>query len=250
MAQSRVSRALQIIAVTAAMMACAPAFAQWTGKGQVGIALSTGNGDSVNANMKVNARHTAGSWEKNFGFTGVYESDDDVTTSQLWEIESDARYTFNARDFGFGGFRYQNDRFSGFRYQGTVSGGLGRRFIDSDRTKLVARAGLGYKFSETRDATDPGTGLLVPGREDNSVAAVGGFDWEYKWTDTTTFHNNFFMEWASQNTFLRNEIGVTVAMTSRLALAAAYSIRHNTDPPISYDTTETLLTMNLVYEVK
>jgi putative salt-induced outer membrane protein YdiY len=39
-------------------------------------------------------------------------------------------------------------------------------------------------------------------------------------------------------------------MTSRLALALAYTVRHNTDPPVSYDNTETLLTANVVYEVK
>lgn len=243
-------RVIRIAAAAVLLLPAAPALAQWTGKGQLGVALTTGNGDSMNANMKIAVKHVAGNWEQNLGFVGVYESNDETTTSQLWEIEGDARYTFNTRDFGFGGFRYQDDRFSGFRYQGTVSAGLGRRFIESDRTKLTGRIGTGVKFSETRSAIDPGTGVPAPGGVNNSIAAVGGLDWEHKVTDTTTVYNNLFIESASQNTFARNELGLSVSMTTRLALALALTIRHNTDPPVSFDRTETLLTANIVYEVK
>lgn len=250
MVASRSSRLVRIVAATALLLWVSPAFAQWTGKGQLGVALSTGNGDSLNANAKANARRVVEDWEYNFGLAGVYENSDEVSTSQMWEVDGDARYTFNERDFWFGGFRYQNDRFSGFTYQGTVSTGVGRRFINSDRTKLTGRIGVGYKISETRNTFDPGTGLPVSGETENSVAAVGGVDWEHKWTDTTTVYNNFFIESASQNTFVRNEIGVSVTLTQRMALVVAYTIRHNTDPPVGFDGTETLLTTNLVYEVK
>jgi putative salt-induced outer membrane protein len=250
MEPSRSSRLLHCVAVGILLVAASPAFAQWTGKGQLGVALSTGNGDSLNANASVTARHVAGQWEKNISFTGVYESDDETTTSQLWEVDVDARHTFNERDFWFGGGRYQADRFSGFRYQGTLSTGVGRRFINSDITTLTGRIGVGYKFSETRDAIDPDTGLPVAGSVENSLAAVVGLDWRHRLNDSTSVFNNFYVELASQNSFLRNEVGVSVTMTARLALAVAYTIRHNTDPPVSYDTTETMLTANLVYEVK
>jgi putative salt-induced outer membrane protein len=247
---SRGSRLLHGAATAILLLAASPVFAQWTGKGQVGVALTTGNGDSLNANAKVNARHVAGDWEQNLGFTGVYASDDDRATSQMWEVEGDARYNFNARTFWFGGARYQDDRFSGFKYQGSVSGGIGRRFIDSDRTKLAGRIGLGYKFDETRDTLDPVTGLLLPGTTNSSLAGVAGLDWDFKVTDTTRLYDYFYVEAGSHNTFFRNEVGVAVSMTSRLALALAYTVRHNTDPPIGFDRTETLLTANLVYEVK
>ena len=37
---------------------------------------------------------------------------------------------------------------------------------------------------------------------------------------------------------------------SRLALAVGYSVRHNTDPPVGFEKTDTLTTINLVYELK
>ena len=39
-------------------------------------------------------------------------------------------------------------------------------------------------------------------------------------------------------------------MTSVLALALGYSVRHNTDPPAGFEKTDTLTTVNLVYEIK
>jgi putative salt-induced outer membrane protein YdiY len=39
-------------------------------------------------------------------------------------------------------------------------------------------------------------------------------------------------------------------MTDRMALAVAYAVRHNTDPPEGFEKTDTLATVNLVYEVK
>lgn len=238
------------VALGVLLLPASPAFAQWTGKGQLGAALSTGNGNSLNANVKVNVKHVADNWEQNAAFAGVYESDDEATTSQLWEVEGDGRYSFNPRNFWFGGGRYQNDRFSGFTYQGTVSTGLGHRFIDSDRTKMVVRIGAGYKISETRDSIDPVTGLVVPGQTQDSLAGVGGLDWDFKATDATTLYNYFYVEAGSHNTFARNETGVSVAMTSRLALALAYTLRYNSDPPVGFDNMETLLTANIVYEVK
>lgn len=232
------------------LLPVSPAFAQWTGKGQLGAALSTGNGDSLNANAKAEIKLTVDEWEHRLGFAIEYESDDRRSTSQRFELDGDSRYSFSPRGFWFGGFRYQDDRFSGFRYQATVAGGIGHRFIDSDRTKLNGHVGLGYKATETRDAIDPNTQLLVPGSKNDSLAAVGGLDWEHQVSESTKVYNNFAFEAARQNNFVRNEIGVSVAMTSRLALAVAYTFRHNTDPPVGYDKTETLLTVNIVYEVK
>ena len=54
----------------------------------------------------------------------------------------------------------------------------------------------------------------------------------------------------SGNNFLQNEIGLAVKMSDRLALSLAYAVRHNTDPPAGFKKTDTLSTLNLVYEIK
>jgi putative salt-induced outer membrane protein YdiY len=39
-------------------------------------------------------------------------------------------------------------------------------------------------------------------------------------------------------------------MTDVLALAVGFSVRHNTAPPSEFQETDTLTTINLVYEIK
>jgi putative salt-induced outer membrane protein len=232
------------------VLPAAPAFAQWTGKGEAGIANSTGNSESLSANAKLEVRKKVDDWEHKLGFSGVYVSNDSDATTQRWEVYGESRHTFSVKNFWYGGFRYEDDRFSGFNYQGTLSTGFGRKFIDSDKTKFSAQIGVGYKLFETRDSFDPVTLVPVPGGTDNTAVLVGGFDWDHVLTATTSIYDHFTFEAASENTFLKNEIGVTVKMTDRMALAVAFNVRHNTDPPAGFKQTDTLTTVNLVYEVK
>jgi putative salt-induced outer membrane protein YdiY len=41
-----------------------------------------------------------------------------------------------------------------------------------------------------------------------------------------------------------------VKISDVLALAVGYSVRRNTNPPLGFGRTDTLTTLNLVYEVK
>ena len=241
----KAAAALALLAMTTT-----PALAQWTGKGEAGLALASGNTDTKSGNAKLAVARKVDAWEHSAGFAGNYTSDSGTTTAQRFELFGQSRYNYNPRDFWYGGARYEDDLFSGFKYQATLSTGVGRKFIDTDATKFFGQIGVGYKFFETDDTIDPDTLLPVPGGSDSSVALVGAVEYSHQLTDTTTLYDKFNFEAASDNTFLQNEIGIQVKMTDRMALAAAFSVRHNTDPPPGFKQTDTLTTLNLVYEVK
>lgn len=221
-----------------------PAMAQWTGKGEAGLAIASGNTSTRTANAKVAIGHKADAWEQSGTLAGLYVRNDGETTARRWELGAQTRYTFSERTFWFGGARYEEDRFSGFDHQGVVNTGIGRKFIASDNTKLTAQAGVGYKFYETLDT------LTVPGSKESSIVGVASMDFEHKLNGATTVFNKFSAELTSDNNFLQDEVGLSVKMSDRLALALAYAVRHNTDPPDGFRKTDTLSTINLVYEVK
>lgn len=239
-----------MIGMILAAVPVTPALAQWSGKGEAGLAVASGNSETRSGNAKLAVSRQSGAWEHSAGFAGNHVSDDVGTTSQRFELVGQSRYQFNARDFWYGGARYEDDRFSGFNYQATVSSGVGRKFVDSDTTRLTGQIGAGYKFVETRDTIDPDTLLPVPGDTEGSAVLVGGLDFLHQLNEATSLFDKFGFEVASDNTFLQNEIGVAVKMTDRMALAVALAIRHNTDPPPGFKKTDTLTTLNLVYEVK
>lgn len=244
------TRILEAAAVLALLLPASAAHAQWAGKGEAGIALASGNTDAKSGNAKLAISKTIDAWEHAAGFAGNYVSADGDTTAQRFELFGQTHYQFNPRDFWFAGARYEDDRFSGFDYQAILSTGVGRKFVDTDRVKLNGQIGVGYKVFETRDTIDPVSLLPVPGRRENEAVLTGNLDYTNQLTATTSVFDKFGFEAASENTFLQNEIGVAVKMNARLALAVAYAVRHNTKPPAGFKKTDTLTTLNLVYEIK
>ena len=225
--------------------------ADWTGKGEAGLVLASGNTDSKTGNVKLDLATTVEQWKHAFGGTGIYAATDGDTTGQRWEVHEQSDYNFSAKSFWFGAGRYEDDRFSGFNYQATLSTGLGRHFIDNDRTKFTGTAGVGYKIFETQDVfDDTGTVLLQKGASDNEAVFRGTLDLSHALTATTKLLDKFLVESGANNTFVQNDLGIQVQMTDVLALAAAYSVRYNTDPPLGFGKTDTLTTLNLVYDIK
>lgn len=240
-----------VAVLTAALAAAAPAHADWTGKGEAGLVISSGNTETETANAKLSMAREEGNWKNAFGLAGLYASDDEGTTAQRWELAGQSDYSFSPKNFWFGAARYEKDEFSGFEYQAILSSGLGRKFIDNERTKFTGTAGVGYKFFETRDAFDDVTGVLLEqGDTDSEVVFRGTLDLDHQLTETTSLIDKFIVEAGADNTFVQNDIALQVKMNAVLALAVGYSVRHNTDPPIGFEKTDTLTTVNLVYEIK
>jgi putative salt-induced outer membrane protein len=244
----RMTKVAALAAVT--MLATSAAHAQWTGKGAAGISLSSGNTDTKTGNAAVEFADTVGSWKHVFGFDGLYAAADSATTAQRWDLYEQSDFNITPRNFVFGAARYEEDRFSGFQYQATVSTGLGRHFVATDSTKLTAAIGIGYKNFETRNVYDESGALIEPHGTDNQAIARGTLDFEQKLTSTTTLLNKFLVEAGSANTYFQNDLGLEVKMNTRLSLAVGYSVRHNTEPPMGFKKTDTLSTLNLVYEIK
>lgn len=240
-----------VVGWAAVLAAAAPAHADWTGKGEAGLVIASGNTETETANAKLSLEREAGNWKNAFGLAGLYASDEDGATAQRWEVLGQSDYSFSPKSFWFGAARYEKDEFSGFEYQAILSSGLGRKFIDTNRTKFTGTAGVGYKFFETRDAFDEVTGeLLQAGDTDSEVVFRGTLDLDHQLTATTTLVDRLIVEAGADNTFVQNDISLQVKMTDVLALAVGYSVRHNTDPPVGFEKTDTLTTVNLVYEIK
>jgi putative salt-induced outer membrane protein len=236
--------------IGSALLVALPAHADWTAKAEAGLVVASGNTETETANAKAELVNTTGRWKHAVGAAGLYASDEGERSAQRWELFGQSDYNFSAKTFWFGAARYEQDEFSGFAYQAILSTGLGRKFIETDVTKLIGTAGVGYKFFETEDVFDD-TGLLIaPGDSDSDVVFRGTLDYEHKFTATTTLIDNFLVEAGADNTFVQNKLSVQVKMSDVLALAVGYAVRHNTDPPLGFEKTDTLMTVNLVYELK
>jgi putative salt-induced outer membrane protein len=241
---------LRVCVVIVCLLAASPALADWAGTAEAGLVVASGNTESETANAKLKFENTLDQWKHTFGGAALYASDEDGQTANRWDVFGQTDYNFSPRTFWFGSARYGEDAFSGFEYQATATTGLGRKFIDTDVTKFVGTAGVGYTFFETRDAFDDTGVLIEEGASESSVVFRGTLDFEHAVTETTKLINLLAVEVGADNTFVQNDLSLQVKINTLLALAVGYSVRHNTDPPLGFEETDTLMTVNLVYELK
>jgi putative salt-induced outer membrane protein len=225
------------------------AHAQWTAKAEAGLVASRGNSDSDTSNFKLQVAREFVRWKHSLALSGVYASDDVGATTQRWSAREQTDYAFHNKGFWFGSGRYEEDRFSGFEYQSTLGTGLGWRFFDDPVTKLSVQIGGGYKILRTRDSLSEDGLTFIPGTREQQGIAQGSLDFEHQLTETTKVINKLLVEAGSDNTFVQNDASLQVKILGALALAIGYTVRYNTDPPPDFRTTDTLTTLNLVYEL-
>lgn len=234
----------------AVLAAAVPAHADWSGKGETGLVVASGNTDTETANAKVQVINETADWKLALGGAALYASDEEGKTANRWDAFTQLDWSFTKRNFLFGAGRYEEDEFSGFIYQATASYGVGRRFYDTPTTKATGTVGAGYKFFETRDSLDDTGALIEEGSSDREVIFRATLDFDHQFTPTTSFINKLIVESGADNTFVSNDTSLQVRMTDVLALAVGLSVRHNTQPPPDFQETDTLTTINLVYEIK
>ena len=229
-----------LLAGAALLGASVPALADWTGKGNVGASFASGNSENQSASAAIELQDKVDQWTHTVGFAGNYGNDGGITTAQRWELRGQTQYDFTQRAYWFGAARYEDDRFSSYDFQASLSGGLGYRIIDTDRTKFWVQGGPGYRYAELQDT----------GESEDGVIFRGDLGFEHQITETTKIVERFLVETGSSNTYLQNDLGLEVTISGALGLRVGYQVRHNTDVLPGVEKTDTLTTVGLLYETK
>ncbi|MGC3980545.1 MAG: DUF481 domain-containing protein [Steroidobacteraceae bacterium] len=235
------------------------ASADWSGKGEVGAALSTANtgAETTTLAAKFDLAREDAQWKHAFGASTIYTSSlaeasadepnpSKETSAQRWEAHEQSDYKFTERSFWFGAVRYENDDIGSFEHQTAITTGLGHKFIDTDETKLSAQVGAGYKRFKKRTEWN----------SDGDAIVTGLINLKQTLTANTVLLDKLSAESGSSNTLIQNELALQVKMTDVLALSLGYQVRYNTKPgPRAYGVgdyahSDRLLTANLVYEFK
>jgi putative salt-induced outer membrane protein len=245
------SQVLRIIAL--GVFVVIPAHAQWTGKAEAGLVQSGGNTEAASINGKFDIKREGQAWIHNFYTAALYSENAEFATAERYEARYQADYKINDKLSWFGALRGEQDRFSGFAYQATVSTGASYKFIDAPATKLIASLGAGYKKfrEEVLVKSDAGEVLdRIQGEAGDGVVGTLSADYEHAFTETTKLTNKMLAEFGDANTAVANDLALQVSMTQSFALAVGFGIRYNSAPPPLSETTDTLTTINLVYNIK
>ncbi len=108
------------------------------------------------------------------------------------------------------------------------------------RKDRVGQGGPGYRF-----AKDQGARV-----HHNEAIGRGIADWRWKLTANASLVDTLLFESGRDNTFVRNVLGVQVAVAEGLAMKAGLETRYNSDVEPGIENTDRLTTVNLVYRFK
>lgn len=213
----------------------------WSGSsGELGYASARGNSTTDNLNAKLKLRYTDGDWIHSFDATAQSSSDEDGTTAERYTGSAGTALQLGEHRQLTATGRYEHDNFATYDRLATFSIGYGWRLIDRQRFYLDVQLGPGLRRAHNADEDEMESGPI----------ARGQFDLKYSITDNTNLTNTLLVEAGSYNTYTQNDFGLQVNMNARLALKAAWQLRHNSDVNDDDKRTDTLTTVNLVYTLK
>jgi putative salt-induced outer membrane protein YdiY len=225
----------------------------WTGKAELGILLADGNTESKSANTKIDFTHEGVDWKNNFYASALYGENAEFANAERYEASYKADYKITDKLSWFLAIRGEQDRFSGFAYQATASTGATFVFFDTADTKFDLSLGAGYKRFQPQILiqTDAGEVLdRIRGEDDDDPVATLASNYEHAFNANTKITNKFLTEAGQENTSVQNDLALQVTLYEAFALAVGIGVRYNSDPPPLAESTDTLFTVNLVYNLK
>ena len=234
----------------------------WSGSGEFGFASATGNTRSQNIDAKLGLKQENDQWKNAFfvdmlrtkAQQKVVDTNGNTveqlnTTANRYDGGASVGLKLDTRSYIVGAARYEHDEFGANLWQGTVSLGYGYIALKDESNELSFEIGPGYKRYRPADTQLLVNGVPVPQQQptEGEVVARGLINYKYKISANTALEDTFLMEAGSKNTYLQNDAGLAVSMTSKLAVKVGFQVRHNSSVQPGIKKTDTLTTTNLVY---
>ena len=222
---------------------------KWTGEGQLGAGITTGNTDTVDISVGANVARQFDLWK--VALEGGYDFGqvDGVDNRNRWYVGANAQRDFTDRLYGFSNVSYEEDQFSGFDSRLFVGVGAGYHIYKEKPLTWSIEAAPGYRRSKIAEVTDglvPPT-VLVPGFSANDFALRGSSRLAYDFNDKVTFTNDTDVIYTDTSTQTINTAAVTAQLTEKISGRVSFEVRNDTNPPDGFVSTDTATRVSIVY---
>jgi putative salt-induced outer membrane protein len=217
-----------------ARLAQAGFFDNWTGSGQLGAAITTGNSEVKSLTVGINLERNGLNWRHRADALVDIVDNSSGSDQQRILAGYQVDYKFSERAYAWGRFEYEKNREAGINRRFAQSAGLGYRVILPAPVSWDVEAGPALR--QTR---------LVTGTE-NSFAVRGASRFLWAMSDTTSFTNDtavFFDSSASIN----NLTALTTKMFGALSARLSFNLAWEESPPPGLESLDTTSRITLVY---
>ncbi len=217
----------------------------WTGSGEIGLLITTGNSEDETVNAKAGLKYEEERLLGELKLAALYSSEEveidgekeDGTSAEKYNAAAKIGYKFNPADYVFLNVDYEDDRFSGYDYRSNYAVGYGRKIINTDIVKFNIEIGPGYRYDKQDD-----------GETENEAVFRGYAMFNYKLSEGASFQQDITVLTGSDNTNTKSVTALKSQIAGALSMKASYTVDHNSDVPKGKDNTDTETALTLVYD--
>ncbi len=208
----------------------------WSGKATLGYLATSGNTENSNLNTGFELGYAPGKWVHLLNARAIYAAENNVTTTEAYELAFKSERSITEHDFLFGRLGWRKDRFSSYESQFSQTVGYGRRLINRDTHKLNAELGVGSRQSD-----------LIDGTSESEFIVRGGLNYRWILSKTAEFSQALSVESGDTNTYSESVTALKASLLGELALVASYTIKNNSDVVPGTEKTDTYTALSLEY---
>ena len=221
-------------------------FELWKGQGQLGGFQSSGNSNNLGLSAGLNLKRQGLDWSHSIRATADYQRSNGITSREQFLFAYEPQYQIKDELFAYGLAQFERNRVLGFPGRYALSGGIGYQVANSNDVKLSVKAGPALRMTD-----------FESGDSETRLAALFGFDFDWKIADRLTFtqDSNMVAETGSQATVIVDSTrttlnlitGLDAKVSDRLSSRVTYTVDYDSKPPVGRDTTDTVTRLTLVY---
>jgi len=202
-----------------------------------GALVASGNTESQSANIDLDATVAYEIWRHRFKLTGYQASEEGEDTAERYTASAQSDYRITSRSYLFVHADYLTDRFGAFDRRTSLTGGFGRRVLETATQALDLEAGAGRRVSEPDGTNDR--------NYENVVRLNGEFAWSF--AESSGFTQSLEVEAGEDNTESESVTAIRSRLVQDLSWRLSHTVTHNSDVPAGTDRTDTFTAVAVEY---
>ncbi|HOY79921.1 MAG TPA: DUF481 domain-containing protein [Hyphomonadaceae bacterium] len=235
---------LAAFAAVPALPAMAQTEDKWTGEGAFNAGLTSGNTETRDVGVVLKVKHAGDKWTQLGEFAFDYGDKNQIESRDRIFAAAQADRSFGDHWSGYTRLSGERDQFSGFENRYFLGVGAAFKAVDTPTTKWTLEGGPGYKIDDLRATTTriASTEESVSGRAASRFSH--NFNERVKFTDTTEVVTS------DTSTQVMNGAALTANIMGNLSARVSLDVRHDTNPQLGFEPTDTATKFSLVYKVE
>lgn len=211
---------------------------KWSGQGQLGASHSSGNTRSTGLSAGLRVVGEAEHWRIKLAGEADYERNRGRTSRERYVLSVEPQSNIGDHALVYGLGQFESDGFTDFSSRYSLSGGAGYRPLTGPRATLELKTGPALRHARLKG----GDGTLT------ELAGLFSLDFDWRITPTLKLSQDASAYVGNRNDSFASLTAIDSRLAGRLTGRLSYSVRHETEPLLGRERTDTLSRMSLVYD--